>query len=253
MNWSCFFSMGKNIKIGYGNVIDNAVLTGYGATSGNLPVENIKTIRRGQVFRMNPAVSTATTSSIKITLLEPAQISCVACWFPTDDNVLFRAYVRYNSETLAYSTNSKNGFFFTPVLADEVRIYFESSTHIDLSRVFVGNYFEPILNPEYGLSMKYTDMSEITRTEDGSFSVHKKASYRSLSFNLVEIYESDRAKLTQIIQQSGTQNDIFVSVFSNENSDLKNDFELFGLFEDGAEMAITSMNRWKQKIVVNSL
>ncbi len=69
----------SNIQICYGNVIDSATLTAIGQ-SAQLPVENLKTISRGQVFRCNPPRQVITG------VLPVAQmLGMIAIWCPKVD------------------------------------------------------------------------------------------------------------------------------------------------------------------------
>ena len=126
---------------------------------------------------------------------------------------------------------------------------------MDISRIFIGSRFEPVNNLEFGFSMKQKDLSVSERMEDGSLFIQKKEKFRTLTISLADITNSERQELTHLVNQSGTQNDIFVSVFGGEDSasQLRRDYEMFGIFEDGAEMALTSANRWGQKLTVNEL
>jgi hypothetical protein len=242
-----------NIKIGYNNLIDAATLTASPAMATELPISNIQNINRGKVIRCGG------TQTITATFSSPQTIGMVALWCPTGvwGNNSFTVILRNAANTqLGGTINSvKTSAFFTPVASvSKVEITITASgTFKDISRIFIGNYFEPVNNIEFGFSMKYRDLSTNERTEDGSLHITKKAKFRTLSFSLADIGNSDRVKLSSLVADAGTQNDVFVSIFSEGTGDDRRDFEMLGIFEDGAELSLTSANRWSNKLVVNEL
>jgi hypothetical protein len=221
----------------------------------NLPVDNLKTIARGQVFRGN-----MTTQTIECTFEKASLIGAIALWLPVQswnsDN-RFDVEIYNGASVTKTITGAIFSTFFTEITATKVIMTIRSATVFDLSRLFIGRVFEPTHNLEFGFSTKYKDLSTNERTEDGSLHIVKKAKYRILSISLADITHSDRAKLAQMIVQSGTQQDVFVSVFNGDAEALADfkryDHEMFGVFDDGAEIALTSANRWNNKLVVNEL
>lgn len=246
----------SNIKIGYANLIDSATLLATGV-SANLPVLNLKTLARGQIFR-----GTASSQTIEITFASPALVGCVALWLPTFTWIEtdgFDAQI-YNGASVVHTvTNALKSAFFAEVVATKVVLTIRAGMIFDLSRVFVGRVFTPTHNLEFGFGTKYHDLSENQRTEDGSLHIQKKAKYRQLTISLADITHADRAQLVRMVQNSGTQKDVFVSVFNQhderdaDNGLLRQDHELLGIFEDGAEISLTSPNRWNNKLTISEL
>lgn len=246
----------SNIKIGYANLIDSSTLSATGV-SENLPILNLKTLARGQIFR-----GTASSQTIEITFASPALVGCVALWFPTFtwlETDGFDAQI-YNGASVVHTvTNALKSAFFTEVVATKVVLTIRAGMIFDLSRVFIGRVFTPTHNLEFGFGTKYHDLSENQRSEDGSLHIQKKAKYRQLTISLADITHADRAQLVRMVQNSGTQKEVFVSIFNQnderdgDNGLLRQDHELLGIFEDGAEISLTSPNRWNNKLVINEL
>lgn len=246
----------SNIKIGYANLIDGATISATGV-SENLPILNLKTLARGQIFR-----GSASSQTIEITFASPALVGCVALWLPTFTWIEtdgFDAQI-YNGASVVHTvTNALKSAFFTEVVATKVVLTIRAGMIFDLSRVFVGRVFTPTHNLEFGFSTRYHDLSENQRTEDGSLHIQKKAKYRQLTISLADITHADRAQLVRMVQNSGTQKDVFVSIFNQhderdaDNGLLRQDHELLGIFEDGAEISLTSPNRWNNKLVISEL
>lgn len=246
----------SNIKIGYANLIDSSTLSATGV-SENLPILNLKTLARGQIFR-----GSASSQTIEITFASPALVGCVALWLPTFTWIEtdgFDAQI-YNGASVVHTvTNALKSAFFAEVVATKVVLTIRAGMIFDLSRVFVGRVFTPTHNLEFGFSAKYHDLSESQRSEDGSLHIQKKAKYRQLTISLADITHADRAQLVRMVQNSGTQKDVFVSIFNQhderdgDNGLLRQDHELLGVFEDGAEISLTSPNRWNNKLVISEL
>ena len=240
----------SNIKIGYANAIDFATLTATGVSS-NLPIDNVKTTNRWQVFRANSTIQTITGTFDTV-----RQIGVVALWLPTGNaqNLTFDVEL-YNGGTtvVADFIDQTTSVFFDVVSVTGFMMVIRSTAPVDLSRIFMGNVFTPTYNFEFGFSMKYKDLSTSERLEDGSLHVLKKQKYRILSLNLADILESERAKLTEMIVYSGIQNDCYVSLFNGSTGSGRTDFEMIGFFDDGAELSLTSPSRWNNKLVVNEM
>lgn len=199
------------------------------------------------------------TQTISGTFATASTVGMVALWTPTGlwAGSFSVALKNATGTTIGGTKTGDSSVFFAPVTAiTSFTITITAGTFKDISRIFIGNYFEPVNNIEFGFSMKYRDLSTNERTEDGSLHIQKKASFRTLSFSLADIGNDDRTKLTSLITAAGTQNDVFVSVFSEgaegAGTDRK-DFEMFGVFDDGAELALMSANRWTNKLTVNEL
>ena len=243
--------MNGNIKIGYFNAIDGASLTATGV-SAQLPIDNVKTINRGQVFRSN------TTQTITGVFSSTQEIGMTAIWCPKSEwgNSHFDVTF-YNGATIVKSVTDANlSVFFNPVFATRFTMTVYAVIQVDISRIFMGRYFEPTKNLEFGFGMKYKDTSTSERTEDGSLYIQKKSKYRTLTFSLADITDIDRSGLVDMIEFLGVQNDCYVSVFSEGfegSGTVRRDFEIIGILEDGAELVFTSANRWSQKLIVNEL
>ena len=242
-----------NIKIGYGNLIDDSAIVASGVSS-TLPVGNLKSLLRGRIFR-----GASGTQVIDVTFKTPSPVGMIALWFPTQSwgGVNHFSVTFYNGSTAVKTiTTAIFSAFFTEITATRAVITITSPSTFDLSRIFIGRFFEPKYNLDFGFAMKHRDLSTSERTEDGSLHIVKKAKYRTFTFNLSEITNDERARISELVRLSGTQNDVFISVFNGDVESFESrrwDFEMLGVFEDGAELVLTNANRWGQKLVVNEL
>lgn len=131
-----------------------------------------------------------------------------------------------------------------------------SSSFIDVSRVWVGDYFELTENPEYGLIMGWVEKSETWRSDGGSPYTDGVIPFRGGTFDLRYIVEADRAQWMDITRYCGLgRRDVFVSVRPTDTDlNLKRDYE--GIFIFQGELprpAYSEYERYDAKVTVEEV
>lgn len=102
-----------------------------------------------------------------------------------------------------------------------------TSGNIDLSRLWVGKYFELTYNPIYGAAIGLMDDSKVWRTDGGSARADAVVPYRGGKFDLQAFPEADRAMWVASSQYCGVgRRPFFFSLYpDNELPALTRDFE----------------------------
>lgn len=88
-----------------------------------------------------------------------------------------------------------------------------SGRYIEVSRLIMGQYWEPIFNTQYGLTSGIRDMSIHERTEAGDLVTKRGPVYSTLNFTLEWIDPTDRVNLVKILLNNGLPKPVLVSLF----------------------------------------
>lgn len=277
-----------NLRLAYKNSVDHPACVLTTTVTPILPLDNLKNYKRGRILRYPAAdgqfiSATFGGNGVRCSMaalcrhnLEPA-----ATW-------RFRGYsdpdwttevidtgdlVAVDSSSLGsldwgvaplgsgvfdpfYGQKMSTAYFDETLLLSwtiEISDAGNSSGFIELSRVWVGAYFELAENPEYGLIMGWVEKSETWRSDGGSPHCDGAIPYRGGSFDLRYIVEADRAQWMDITRYCGLgRRDLFMSVRPDDtNLNLKRDYE--GVFIFQGELprpAYSEFERYDAKVTV---
>lgn len=126
--------------------------------------------------------------------------------------------------------------YFDSISADGYRITITNNTGtlptLDVCRIFLGQYIEFELNPEPGtsLALGWDTNSTQVRTWGGSLRTNAKSRWRSLSFNMGMVFESQRPILLDMMAICGLTKDVFVSLHPGDATRLERDYSMNAKF-----------------------
>lgn len=105
------------------------------------------------------------------------------------------------------------------------------TTSVNVSRLLVGNYWEPKHNISYGISVGYNDSSTIERLQSGDQYVITSPRNKVMNFDLQYIADQDKYVLFDILRTNGKTVPIFVSLFPGDaDKNLEQMYSIYGRF-----------------------
>lgn len=121
-------------------------------------------------------------------------------------------------------TSGTSGTIFTITVPSTTKI----------SRIIIGEYWEPKYNTGFGIQTGFNDNSSSERTQSGDLYTIVGTRNKILSVNLDYMDESDKYKFYDILKTNGKMIPLFVSVFPNNTSDTEKEqmFSIYGKFTD---------------------
>lgn len=126
--------------------------------------------------------------------------------------------------------------YFSSVTFRSYKITFTNNTSaaatLEVCRAFLGQYVEFELNPEPGtsLALGWDTNSTQARTWGGSLRTNNKSRWRSLTFNMGMVFESQRPILLDMMAVCGLTRDVFVSLHPGDGTRLERDHSMNAKF-----------------------
>lgn len=122
--------------------------------------------------------------------------------------------------------------WFPRVLARSFRLTLSDSTlsHIDVTRIYAGRYFEPRFTMSYGHSNTWVDQTEQFETADGGLYGDPGEMKRETSFQLDWINPSEEALLFEGFRKVGLRRDFFVSLYPESGGTLERNYSYAAKF-----------------------
>lgn len=96
--------------------------------------------------------------------------------------------------------------------------------YIQASRLFLGRYFEPLINMNFGLTMSWEESSKQQRTDGGTLRTDSFDPFRRWTCSLANLAESERAQLIEIVRRIGMRDDLFISFFPGAGGATESDY-----------------------------
>lgn len=122
-------------------------------------------------------------------------------------------------------------YFTTTATTGTLTIAIPSGTTI--LRAIVGEYVTPTYNTSFGVSIGYTDNSEISRTHAGDLYTIDAPRNKTLTFDLNYISEVEKLTFFNILRSVGKKGLLFVSVFPTDTDKAKEQiFSIYGKQSD---------------------
>lgn len=107
-----------------------------------------------------------------------------------------------------------------------------------VSRIWLGKYFETSFSPDYGLTVGWVDQTDVNRSRGGSLRTNQGPKWRVMNIDFTNMSESDRAAWLDIAYQCGTGADCVVSVMPEQGDRQERDHIINGKF-----VAMSPINR----------
>lgn len=105
------------------------------------------------------------------------------------------------------------------------------SSAVNVSRILIGNYWEPKHNISYGITVGYNDSTTVERLQSGDQYVITSPRNKTMNFDLQYIADQDKYVLFDILRTSGKAVPIFVSLFPEDaDKNLEQMYSIYGRF-----------------------
>lgn len=85
--------------------------------------------------------------------------------------------------------------------------------YLQVKRLLIGPYFEPAVNPDFGLQLNWREDSTQTRTMGQTVRTDVQGKYRTLTGSLAGLDQEERGRFMEICRVVGLDRDCFVSVY----------------------------------------
>jgi hypothetical protein len=246
----------SNLRVIYNNVADIATITA-SSTAAGFSVNNLKSTQKTQVHRSTgntvtytlvwdtpqkinaialPATNLISGATIRVQLY--AQVSDTE--FIADTGALTACKDRANifESTGAIPTYVDFGFggatktsvWLPQVYTVKKLIIVISNAHvIDCSRIVCGTYWESSRQASNGITLDFSDPSEVITTRSGNTYVDRKPISDSVTLDLQYIADNDRVELLNIMRKLGSSGLVFLCVFPDSaNPELTQAYSIYG-------------------------
>lgn len=249
------------LRIIYDNAADRGVISA-SSTAGSLAASNLKIDRKSKIWR-----SVGTSATLTCTWTAPEVVSGVIlpfCNLTANATMQVRVYdvavggtpiftspitvaappvgLGYwawgqqplGVNAFAYGFNVYARVWFEKMLlARRVEVDIVDSTnpagYIDVSRLIIGNYWEPAHNTGFGLPVSFTDSSTNSRAQSGDLISNRGYKSKKLSVDLNWLTDADRSMLSSLFRNNGNSKPIFVSIFPNDPDSAKEQtYQIYG-------------------------
>lgn len=120
-------------------------------------------------------------------------------------------------------------YFDLPSALNSFSVSFSSD--VNVSRILIGNYWEPKHNISYGVTVGYNDSTTVERLQSGDQYVITSPRNKTMNFDLQYIADEDKYVLFDILRTNGKAVPIFVSLFpENADKNLEQMYSIYGRF-----------------------
>lgn len=89
--------------------------------------------------------------------------------------------------------------------------------YIEVSRLIIGDYWSPVYNTSFGISLGIVDNSEHSRTQAGNLLTEVGSLHKTLSLELNYLTNTDRNTLFTILRTNAKRRALYVSVFPEDD------------------------------------
>lgn len=122
--------------------------------------------------------------------------------------------------------------------------------YMEASRLFLGKYFEPLKNFNYGVDCHWTEDTEQTVTDGGTIRSDPFTPSRVWQFDLDNLSATERASLMQFFRNTGKRNDLFISCFPEVGGDQERDYAGQVKITEMPEMPHNRFGNWRTRLVL---
>jgi len=266
-----------NLRIVYDNALARYNTFTASTEAGSLVVENLLADTKSAVWR-----STVTSATLTVTWAATETIGCVAlpfCNLTDDATIRVRCYTNVGDGSPVFDTTaipacpyvappmsswgiypagvnsfSYGGAVYARAWFNEVpckKIVIDladsgnSDGYIEASRLVLGGYWSPAINPAYGAALAIQDTSKHFRNDAGDLKTDVGTRSRKLTMSLNDMQAADRAQLTNILRGNGLTMPIFVSLFPEDSdTELEAAHQIYGKLSGLSAISITGFDRY---------
>lgn len=212
--------MARNrIGILINNAAESATLSVTPAAVSTLPVENLNSVFRSEVMRVESTSITLTlefaTLAVNIAVLTQHNLSDTAT---VSADLMDGATVL---ETVTPSVSRCVKANFTSVNANKIvwTISDSSLTYIDIGRAFAGWLWQPTFNVDRGAGLDWDDSSTQARAKSGVIHYNNRVRYQKLSLNFSHLTQEEALIVRNLPAGVG----MFVSLYQGWGNGLEAD------------------------------
>ena len=221
--------------------------------AASLPVTNLQAEGRGKVARTSNATGTKTingnlaaSSSINCVVLSRHNLTASATW-------RLQLYSAANQTTQVYDSSAGTPspaasvfsdwdagsqfsvrYFTTVASVLSFRIELADATnpagYLEAKRLLLGSYFEPGVNAEYPLAMRWKDDSIQRRTMGSSIRTDGRAKYRCLTGSLGRLTDAEYSTFLDASGYAGTSREVWVAAWPGVTGNKERDYSMVGKF-----------------------
>lgn len=274
-----------NLRIVYDNAANRASVTA-SSTAGSLVASNLLTDIKSEVWR-----STTTSATITLTWTEGEFLSMVAlpfCNLTSAATVRVRAYATASdtipildtgevfaasapefesfewgnallgANAYAYGGGTYGVVWFEEVVAKKLVIdiadTLNPSGYIEAARLVTGEYWSPVNNADYGLSVNAVDNSRHERSDAGDLRVERGVMFKSLSLELQYMPASDRNAMWNILRGNGMYKPVFLSVCPQSEDEFEEQiFQIYGRLSRSGSMRYQFVNQFSTQLEIEEI
>lgn len=257
------------MRIVYKNLADLATLTADPVASTTDPVTYLQQDSRGHLFAAAASGTQAikgtwggtayTVSAVRLERTNLAdgdtwrvQLYSGADW--TTEVYDSTAVAPFATDLYDNWSHSNADLFITPTASvKSFKITLSTAAAFQAARLVLGAYTEAEFNPMYGLSLGYDGNSEQMRREGGSMATVTRADWRSMSFDMLNTTEANRAAWNEIGRYAGNHKAVWVSVFPGTGGTQERDFSIVGKFTQAPQIGWNDVARYDFSLTINEL
>jgi hypothetical protein len=246
----------SNLRIIYNNIADTANIVA-SSTAAGFSVTNLKTTQKTSVHRsigntVTYTLNWATTQRISAValpatnLVGAATIRVQLYAESTDTEVIGDTGIltackgrvvslQGNITQPTYKDFGFGGATKTSVWLNRIYsvkkivISLTNEAPIDCARIVCGTYWESSRQASNGISIEFSDSSEVTTTRSGNTYVDRKTISDSINLSLEYIDDVDRQELLKLMRSWGSNGLLYLCVFpDNTNPELTQSYSIYG-------------------------
>lgn len=275
-----------NFRIIHDNAADRAVLGVSSSASAALGAANLKTDRKGEIWR-----ASATQGTITATWASAETLGGVMLPYTNlgpGSTIRVKGYTNAGDALPAYDSGAVLGC--PPLPADQpdtraqaagvnsyaytgaacARLWFPNITvrklevivsdptnpsgYIEIGRLVCGRYWEGQKNADYGAGVTPVDRTELVRNDGGDLVPDIGTQHRKLTFALSNLTRPDRNVLWNVLAGNGKRVPIFVSLFP-EDADvgLEQQHQLYGRLVTSPAMSMPSFLQYASSLEIEEI
>jgi hypothetical protein len=124
-----------------------------------------------------------------------------------------------------------------------------SQNYWQVSRVWLGRYLELGINPQYGFQLGQAENTDRERTQGGSLRTNAGEQWRTFTFDLNDIADTELATWVDLRAYAGTSKDVAISAFPGDGTRLEELHTLAGRLSNLNDIG-RQVNRLTQRIQI---
>lgn len=260
----------SNIRIGYLNYADLATLTASPIATAAGSVTFLQSDARGDIFQASSTASQAIKGTWDGTAYTISQMSLWRHNLAYSDTIRLQLYSDTAWTTSLYDSTAlaayESGLFtdwgwgftnryFTavPSVKSFKLTVAASAAALESSRLFLGPYTAAPIHAAEGFILGQGTNARQSRSEGGSLRSIAKADWRSATFDMMVLSESDRATWFEISRYCGLTKSLIVSLNPGTGGTAERDHTLFGKFDGKSPAMKITTNRYDFSMNIQEL